>query len=230
MDQDGARLSDQDIVGSRTIVGAVVIQELREPVDLDGVLLDAGGNLVVRLLLRAAPVLEHAVVGPVSAFACGNPGSNGGLHFAQAVVPLRQPRSIYVAVAPASKVHLAEVKRAGVLQDLFVVQRLWSQPLHVTAGKGMKSDVRAKNRDTGSFRCWESLAEAPRWRRSRNTTRNSHRRAICCDVNDVSQVQGPWHGLHRRDTLRCLVDNLKSVLTSPDICDHINLKRNPPHP
>jgi hypothetical protein len=152
MDQDGARLSDQDIVGPRTIVGAVVIQELREPVDLDGVLLDAGGNLVVRLLLRAAPVLEHAVVGPVSAFARGNPGSNGGLHFAQAVVPLRQPRSIYVAVAPASKVHLAEVKRAGVLQDLFVVPRLWSQPLHVTAGKGMKSDVRAKNRDTGSFR------------------------------------------------------------------------------
>jgi len=164
MDQDEAHLSGQDVVGVRTEVGTVVIQELRKPVDLDGVLLNAGGNLVVRLLLRAAPVLEHAVVGPASAFACGNPGGNGGLRFAQAAVPLPHPRSTYVAVAPASKVHLAEVKRAGVLQDLFVVQRPWSQPLHVMAGKGMKSDVRAKNRDTGSSRCWESPAEVPRWR------------------------------------------------------------------
>src|SRR5271155_1328227 len=122
MGQGEARLSGQDVVGVRTGVGAVVIQELREPVELDGVFLDAGGNLIVRLLLRAAPVLEHTVVGPASAFARGNPGGNGGLRSGQAVVPLRHPRGTYVAVAPASEVHLAEVKRAGVLQDLFVVQ------------------------------------------------------------------------------------------------------------
>ena len=121
MGRDGARLSGQDVVRVRTGVGAVIIQELREPVELDGVLLNAGGNLAVRLLLRAAPVLEHAVVGPASAFARGNPGGNSGLRFAQAVVPLLHPRSTYVTVAPAGEVHLAEVKRAGVLQDLFIV-------------------------------------------------------------------------------------------------------------
>lgn len=45
--------------GFWAVVGAIIHLKLRDPVDLDSIFLDAGCCIVLRLLLRAAPILER---------------------------------------------------------------------------------------------------------------------------------------------------------------------------